>query len=98
MAAMNMSNENAEAALQLKVTPNPFSNYVTVQLSLTETKKVSINLYDIKGSLVKRVYEGERNPGTHRISIDGSSMADGIYFCEIIINEHRFSRKLVLQK
>jgi spore coat protein A len=93
-----ITKENAEAALQLKVTPNPFSNYVTIQFSLTETKKVSINLYDIKGSLVKKTYEGNKSAGTHRISIDGSSMADGIYFCEMIINQQRFFRKLVLQK
>ncbi|HEX6169285.1 MAG TPA: multicopper oxidase domain-containing protein [Chitinophagaceae bacterium] len=93
-----INKENAEAALQLKVTPNPFSNYVTIQLSLTETKNVSINLYDIKGSLVKKTYAGKKDAGIQRISIDGSSMADGIYFCEIIINEERFFRKLVLQK
>jgi spore coat protein A len=93
-----INKESAEATLQLKVTPNPFSNYVTIQFSLTETKKVSINLYDAKGSLVRKTYEGEKNPGLQRISIDGSSMANGIYFCEIIINEQRFLRKLVLQK
>ena len=93
-----INKENAEAALQLKVTPNPFSDFVTIQFSLTETRKVSINLYDIKGSLVKKTYEGEKDPGIQRISIDGSNMADGIYFCEIIINEQRFFRKLVLQK
>jgi len=93
-----INKENAEAALQLKVIPNPFSDYVTIQFSLTETKKVSISLYDIKGSLVKKVYQGERYPGLQRISIDGSTMANGIYFCEIVINEQRFLRKLVLQK
>ena len=90
--------EITEASLQLKVMPNPFSNYVTIQFNLADTKKVSINLYDVKGSLVKKVYEGERSAGLQRISIDGSSMTNGVYFCEIVINDQRILRKLVLQK
>jgi hypothetical protein len=90
--------EIAEAELQLKVMPNPFSNYVTIQFNLNATKKVSINVYDTKGSLVKKVYEGEKPAGLQRISIDGSNMMNGIYFCEILINEQRILRKLVLKK
>ena len=90
--------DNAEAQLQLKVNPNPFSNYVTIQFNLPATKKISINLYDTKGSLVKNAYEGEKPAGLQRVSIDGSNMANGIYFCEILINEQRILRKLVLQK
>ncbi|HEU5164714.1 MAG TPA: multicopper oxidase domain-containing protein [Chitinophagaceae bacterium] len=90
--------ENAEAELQLKVNPNPFSNYVTIQFNLPTAKKISINLYDTKGSLVKKVYEGEKPAGLQRFSIDGDNMANGIYFCEILINGQRILRKLVLQK
>ena len=90
--------EDVEAELQLKVNPNPFSNYVTIQFNLPATKKISINLYDTKGSLVKKVYEGEKPAGLQRLSIDGGNIANGIYFCEILINKQRILRKLVLQK
>jgi spore coat protein A len=90
--------EIAESELQLKIMPNPFSNYVTIQFYLHETKKISIRLYDNKGSLVKQIDEGEKPAGLQSISIDGGNMANGIYFCEILINEQRILRKLVLQK
>jgi hypothetical protein len=90
--------ENIETQLQLKVNPNPFSNHVTIQFNLPTAKKISINLYDTKGSLVKKVYEGEKPAGLQRFSIDGGNIANGIYFCEILINEKRILRKLVLQK
>lgn len=96
--AAEANNEKTEKELQLKVMPNPFSNYVTIQLNLTTTKKISIALYDMKGDLVKKVFEGEKAAGLQRISIDGSNMADGIYYCEILINGQRIWRKLVLQK
>ena len=90
--------ENVESQLQLKVNPNPFSNHVTIQFNLPTARKISINLYDTKGSLVKKVYEGEKPAGLQRFSIDGGNIANGIYFCEILINKQRILRKLVLQK
>jgi spore coat protein A len=90
--------EKVESELQLKVMPNPFSNYVTIQFNLLKTEKISVNLYDAKGSLVKKVFEGEKQPGLQRISIDGSSLSNGIYYCEILVNDQRIARKLVLQK
>ncbi len=96
--AVEINREKAEAQLQLKVMPNPFSNYVIIQLNLPATKKISINLYDTKGSLVKKIYEGEKPGGLQRFSIDGSNITNGVYFCEILINEQRILRKLVLQK
>ena len=96
--SVEIKKENAETDLQLKVMPNPFSNYVTIQINLPATKKISIALYDTKGSLVKKIHEGEKPAGLQRFSIDGGNIANGIYFCEILINEQRILRKLVLQK
>ena len=96
--SVEINRENSEVDLQLKVMPNPFSNYVTIQVNLPATRRVSIALYDAKGGLVKKVYEAEKPAGLQRISIDGSNLTNGIYFCEILINEQRILRKLVLQK
>jgi spore coat protein A, manganese oxidase len=92
------NNEKIAVSLQLKVMPNPFSNYVTIQLYLNKPKKLLIELYDEKGSLIKKVYGGTKSAGWTNISIDGSTMANGIYFCKIDVNGQVFLRKLVLQK
>ena len=92
------ANERAAAAIQLLMMPNPFSNYVTVQFSLKEARKVTINMYDQKGSLVKKIYEGEKPSGLHRVSIDGSNMTNGIYYCRITVNDEQFFSQLILQK
>jgi spore coat protein A len=92
------NNEKVAATLQLKVMPNPFSNSVTVQFHLNEARKVLVELYDEKGSLIGKIYEGIKPAGPNTISIDGSNMSNGIYFCKININGEQFLRKLVLQK
>lgn len=91
-------NEEAENNLQLKVYPNPFSTNVSIQFKLQGTEKISIRLIDNKGSVINKVFEGERLAGLQNFSIDGSKLANGIYFCEIIVNDKRILRKLVLQK
>jgi spore coat protein A len=87
-----------ENKLKVKVMPNPFSNYVTIQFTLTQPEKLSIRLYDDKGSLIRKIFEGERQAGMQRISIDGSNLANGIYFCELTIDNQTVLTKLVLQK
>ena len=91
-------NAEAEKDLQLRVMPNPFSTYVTIQFKLTQTQKISIRLFDPKGSLVKHIYQGERPKGLQSFSIDGSKLSNGVYYCEIIVNDKRILRKLVLAK
>ena len=92
------ANEQEEEVLKLTVMPNPFSSYVTLRFNLTQTQKVSIRVFDSKGSLIKHVYEGERQSGPQSFSIDGSDLSNGIYFCELIVNDKRILRKLVLMK
>lgn len=88
----------SENNLELKVFPNPFSTNVSIQFKLQETEKIGIRLFDNKGSLVKKVFEGERFAGLQNFSIEGANLANGTYFCEIMVNEKRILRKLVLQK
>ena len=91
-------NDEAENILQLKVFPNPFSTNVTIQFNLQQMEKIGIRLFDNKGSIIKKVFEGERMAGLQNFSIDGSNLANGTYFCEITVNDKRILRKLVLQK
>jgi spore coat protein A len=87
-----------EKDLQLKLMPNPFNSYATIQFNLSALTRVSINLYDSKGSLLKNIFTGDRSAGSQRFTIDGGSLANGVYFCEMILNDQRVLRKIVLQK
>ena len=84
--------------LQWTISPNPFNSDVTIGLNLPGAKKVSITLYDEKGRLVKQIYSGNHTAGFKQWTINGSNMASGVYFCEIMVNNRKFLRKLVLQK
>ena len=84
--------------LQLKALPNPFDNYVTIQFTLSGPQRVQIKLYDGLGQFIKEVYNGNRSAGVQRFSINGQDLSQGLYFCEIIINNKKTVKKLVLQR
>ena len=90
--------EAFENALQLRMMPNPFNNYFTIQFKLTEPQRVDLKLYDGNGALVRQVYTGIRSAGVQTFLVNGNNLAQGIYLCEIIVNDKRILRKLVLQR
>ncbi len=98
MSKVSVEKVLTEDQLQLKLLPNPFSSTVTIQINLPEAKNVNIKLYDEKGGLVKQIYQGGHTIGFKKWTIDGSNMANGVYFCEIMVNDEKLLKKLVLQK
>jgi spore coat protein A len=93
---------NAEPAvekqIQFQTIPNPFSNQFSARFNLIKPSAVSCNIYDAKGSLVKKIQYGTMNEGLQQLSVDGANWANGIYYFELIINNERILRKIILQK
>lgn len=82
----------------LQTLPNPFSNTLTIRMNLKQNSPVSLIIYDAKGNTIQQVFSGNKEAGPQQFTIDGSSWSNGTYFCEVIINNQRMIRKLILQK
>ena len=87
-----------EKEVQLAVMPNPFTQRFSIRFNLPQSSVVNVNMYDSKGSLVKKVQNKTMGKGQHTITIDGTQLGNGIYYCEVIINKQRILRKMILQK
>jgi flagellar hook assembly protein FlgD len=87
-----------ERALQLRVLPNPFRSSLLVELNLQQPSTVAVTVYDAGGNRIQKVFNGQRGAGRQQFSIDGSKWSNGSYFCEIVVNQQRLVRKLVLQQ
>ncbi len=87
-----------ESQLQLQAVPNPFSTRFTIRFQLPAQAMVAVNMYDAKGLLVKKVQNGSMSKGSQQLNVDGINMANGVYYCEVIINNQRIMRKMILQK
>ena len=84
--------------LAMSIAPNPFSSYTNLQLVLKIPSTVIIHVYDAKGTLVQRVFEGQQPAGIAHFSVNGKQLASGVYWCEILVNNKRTTRKIVVQK
>jgi spore coat protein A, manganese oxidase len=87
-----------ERRVNLNVYPNPFNDELRINFTIPASSAVVVNLYDTKGSLVKKVFNGTRDAGSHQVIFSGQNLTNGIYFMEVLVNGQRMMRKLVLQK
>jgi hypothetical protein len=68
---------------QMKCYPNPFVDQLTIEIRLTEPKKLEVSIYDLNGKLVRSLFKGEA--GTSETLIwdgtngNGAKMGSGTY-------------------
>jgi hypothetical protein len=72
------------AAILSQNYPNPFNPSTTIAYSLERPGRVSIEITDVRGRLVKRLEDGTRETGTYRIVWDGrgdrgEQLPSGVY-------------------
>lgn len=66
--------------------PNPFENQVTFKFKLTQKGDVTVSVMDINGRIVKRINEGQKQPGEYSVQMNGSDLAPGNYFAQMSVN------------
>jgi hypothetical protein len=81
--------------------PNPFSARTTIDYVLTRRERVSIEIIDLQGKLVRKLSDDTADPGEHRIDWDGTDQektpcASGTYLCRVSTGGRTMSRKVVL--
>lgn len=87
----------------LTIFPNPFSRNTILEY-MTSEEGCSIEIFDISGSKVKILNNGDKFTGKQRISWDGTDFSgkklpDGIYFCRLVSdNKSIKTAKLILVK
>ena len=78
--------------------PNPFNPKTMIRFSVAETGVVKLSAFDLQGRLVAELFEGVKEAGDHQISWDAGDLGSGIYFVQMIGENFKSSRKVVLTK
>jgi flagellar hook assembly protein FlgD len=84
--------------------PNPFNPSTTINFTVRERSRVSLNIYNVAGQLVRTLVNEDRAPGTtHQVAWDGrndagQSVSSGVYFYKLVTNDMTQTRKMVLLK
>lgn len=83
--------------------PNPFNPSTSIRFSLKDASPVLINIYNLKGQLVKSLLKSELSSGNHQITWNGKDdrgapVASGIYLYRMESNNFKATNKMMLMK
>jgi hypothetical protein len=78
--------------------PNPFNPMTTILFSLAKKETVRLKIYDITGSEVKTLVDGEYDAGIYNVEFNASQLSSGVYFYQIIAGDFKETKKLQVLK
>jgi len=79
-----------------EVYPNPAKNNATVELNLTRTSEVKMELYDLTGRKIADIVNNDRMiAGTYRFSLN-YPLQDGVYFIQMTSGNSVSSKRLII--
>ncbi|MCX6639365.1 MAG: T9SS type A sorting domain-containing protein [bacterium] len=78
--------------------PNPFNPTTTLTFTLPYPAKVSLEVFDINGRVVRAQHAAPLQAGEHIIVFDGSELASGVYLYRFSAGNATMTGKMVLMK
>lgn len=78
--------------------PNPFNARTTVEYALPRDGRLRVRVYNLLGQLTGTAFDGAALAGRHRLVLDGSDWASGLYFVTAEFDGAAQVRKMMLIK
>ena len=85
--------------------PNPFNPSTTIKFDIAGDMPVqtSLNVYNVRGQLLRSLVNGMKSAGTYQIQWDGKddagrTLPSGVYFYRLQAGEFNQTRKMVMMK
>jgi len=83
--------------------PNPFNDTTTISFLVADQGNVRIEMFNIKGQLIKTLLDEEMNTGMHKISWDGRNskgrtVPSGLYLYRVVISGKAVNGKMMMLK
>ncbi len=98
------SNDNLELSnSEISNYPNPFNPETNIVYSIKNSDKVVLEIYNIKGQIIKTLVNEFQEEGTHSVIWNGEDdsnklVSSGIYFAKIKSNSEINTKKMILLK
>ncbi|KAF0148412.1 MAG: hypothetical protein FD143_2875 [Ignavibacteria bacterium] len=78
--------------------PNPFNPTTVIGYQLSVAGHVTLRIHDMLGREITTLINEEKQAGKYEVKFDGSGLASGIYFYQLITNKATKTMKMILQK
>ena len=85
--------------MQMTIAPNPTRQNAMISYDLPENGQVSINMLSLEGNRLSSIYKGYQTKGVHNQSLNNiSSVPNGMYLVQLLINGKQKIEKLIIEK
>jgi len=78
--------------------PNPFNPVTTIAFEVAEPGDVLIQIYNVKGQLVKTLVNDHHDTGSYTIQWNADGQASGVYFYKMKFGRYTSTKKMILMK
>ena len=78
--------------------PNPFNPSTTIKYSIPKQSTVTLKVFDVLGSEVATIVNGEQSQGKYEVEFDSNNLTSGIYFYRLHVGDYVNTRKMILLK
>jgi len=83
--------------------PNPFNPETTIRYSVKETCPVTIEVYNLKGQLVRTLVNEVKTAGNYSVVWNGRDnnnqpVSSGVYFYKMNTGKYSSTKKMILMK
>ena len=90
-------NEMATSNFNLFVSPNPVGERAEINYEINAEGKVTIQLFDIKGQLVKTIANENQSKGKHSVQLDKTGLSAGNYVLKLNSNNTEETKKVIVK-
>ena len=88
---------NRNAKLNLSVLPNPCKTEAIVKFSTDNSSQATINICNLNGQIISKVYEVQADPGVeYFIPVSVSSLHNGVYLCQLVVGNTTKTSKIIV--
>ncbi|MBI4721696.1 MAG: SBBP repeat-containing protein [Candidatus Stahlbacteria bacterium] len=77
---------NSKSQIQnpnLEIYPNPFIQSTSIRYHLPAKSKISLNIYDVTGRIVRTLVNEEKETGYYSVGFNAKGLTAGIYFAKL---------------
>lgn len=78
--------------------PNPFNPTTSIRYQLPSKDHVQLNVYDLRGQLVKSLVNEQQQAGYHTVNFDASELPSGIYIYRLVTRNFSETKKMSMVK
>lgn len=85
-------------ATEVKIFPNPAVSMVYMEFVLSTTMHIDVDIFDTRGSIVKKLVSDKAKPGLNQVTFHSSLLPAGVYVLTVTSGELQIaSEKIVIQ-